>query len=42
MKMLNQNEYTVNLKAGAIAFEVKDNKINISKNMPQKYFQAIL
>lgn len=38
----SENEYTVNLKAGAIAFEVKDNKINISKNMSQKYFQAIL
>ena len=34
----SENEYTVNLKAGAIAFEVKDNKINISK----KYATRVL
>ena len=34
----SENEYTVNLKAGAIAFEVKDNKINISK----KYVTKVL
>lgn len=32
----SENEYTVNLKAGAIAFEVKDNKINISKKYATK------
>lgn len=31
-----ENGYTVNLKAGAIAFEVKDNKINISKKYATK------
>lgn len=32
----SENGYTVNLKAGAIAFEVKDNKINISKKYATK------
>lgn len=31
-----ENGYTVNLKAGSIAFEVKDNKINISKKYATK------
>lgn len=31
-----ENGYTVNLKAGSIAFEVKDNKINISKQYATK------
>ena len=31
-----ENGYTVNLKAGVIAFEVKDNKINISKKYATK------
>lgn len=32
----SENGYTFNLKAGAIAFEVKDNKINISKKYATK------
>lgn len=32
----SENGYTVNLKAGAITFEVKDNKINISKKYATK------
>ena len=36
----SENEYTVNLKAGAIAFEVKDNKINISKKYATKILSS--
>ena len=36
----SENEYTVNLKAGAIAFEVKDNKINISKKYATKVLSS--
>lgn len=35
-----ENGYTVNLKAGSIAFEVKDNKINISKKYATKVLSS--
>ena len=36
----SENEYTVNLKAGSIAFEVKENKINISKKYATKVLSS--